>query len=95
MHVAEAARVTYIQSECLRVLGASPGAVLHLNNIEKSQEESDPTAPCSWRNLTTGLKETFLCKGTTRVTGHSPRAVLKQIIGNTFKLVQLEGLNCL
>ena len=75
MYVVKAARVTYIQCECLRVFGASPGAVLHLNkpsHLKKDQGEFDPTAPCFWQNLTTGLKETFLCKRTTTITGHSP-----------------------
>lgn len=63
MHVVKAARVTGIQSECLWGLGATPGAVLYLNNPNHwKRPGSDPTAPCFWRNLTTGLKETFLCK---------------------------------
>ncbi len=89
MHIGKAARVTYIQSECLRVFGATPGAVLHLNNqvIETGRGEPIPTASCLWQYLTTGLKETFLCKVKTEITGHPPRTVLKQIVGNIFKLV--------
>lgn len=92
LHVLKAPRVT---NTILAVLGASPGTVFHLNHTENGQGEPNSTVPRFWCNFTAVLKETFLCKATTSITGHSPRALLKKITGNIHKFVQLKSLNCL
>lgn len=47
MHVVKAARVAYIQSQCLRVFGATPGAVLHLNNPSHWKSRGRARSNCS------------------------------------------------
>lgn len=94
------ATVTYIQSLRLRVLGATPGAVLSLNNRSHWKRLVSPRAPYIGRNLFPSLWSFFYRREQRELlsrlkTGQSPRAVLKQIVGNIFILVQLEGLNCL
>lgn len=92
LHVLKAPRVT---NTILAVLGASPGTVFHLNHTENGQGEPSSTVPCFWSNFTAAIEETFLCKATTSITGHSLRALLKKITGNIHKFVQLKSLNYL